>query len=232
MPHTSTNTSPPPAVSPRRWAALAVIVLAGVLTALPLISFADAGSMVLLASGCSGGAEPTQPGSAAVGPSLCESAARPGSPPSRDEISPLIVSGVAPDPVPVRGTDGRYHVAYELAREKAAGLEGRVQDAEWRASQAERATLKWRQKFEDSAPPFEELGTHVAELTFLDFIVNLTPVALVTLLVVTGLLYLVFRRALWGYLGGAGLVLLLLQMLVLLSAVACWCLLLLHRMLQ
>lgn len=49
-------------------------------------------------------------------------------------------------------------------REKAANLEGRVHDAEWRAEQAERSTLKWRQKFEEGAPPFEELGTHVAEM--------------------------------------------------------------------
>jgi hypothetical protein len=34
--------------------------------------------------------------------------------PDRDEISPLVVSAVGPDPIPVRGTDGKYHVAYEL----------------------------------------------------------------------------------------------------------------------
>lgn len=45
-------------------------------------------------------------------------------------------------------------------------------------------------------PPNILIGTHVPELTFLDFIVNLAPVALVTLLVVTGLLYAVFRRQL------------------------------------
>ena len=49
-------------------------------------------------------------------------------------------------------------------REKAASLEGRVQDAEWRAQQSERSSLKWKQKFEESAPPFEELGAHVAEM--------------------------------------------------------------------
>lgn len=31
-----------------------------------------------------------------------------------DEFSPLIVSSVAGDPVPVRGTDGLYHLVYEL----------------------------------------------------------------------------------------------------------------------
>jgi DivIVA domain-containing protein len=49
-------------------------------------------------------------------------------------------------------------------REKAAGLEGRLHEAEWRAQQAERAAAKWKQKFEESAPPFEELGAHVAEM--------------------------------------------------------------------
>ncbi len=49
-------------------------------------------------------------------------------------------------------------------REKTASLEARVRDAEWRAQQAERQGLKWKQKFEEHAPPFEELGTHVADL--------------------------------------------------------------------
>ncbi len=49
-------------------------------------------------------------------------------------------------------------------REKSASLEARVRDAEWRAQQAERQGLKWKQKFEEHAPPFEELGTHVADL--------------------------------------------------------------------
>jgi hypothetical protein len=31
-----------------------------------------------------------------------------------DVISPLIIGGVAPDPTPVKGSDDRYHVAYEL----------------------------------------------------------------------------------------------------------------------
>jgi Na+/H+ antiporter NhaD/arsenite permease-like protein len=42
-------------------------------------------------------------------------------------------------------------------------------------------------------PPNIMIGTHVAELTFLDFIVNLAPVALVTLVLVTAVLYIVFR---------------------------------------
>jgi Na+/H+ antiporter NhaD/arsenite permease-like protein len=45
-------------------------------------------------------------------------------------------------------------------------------------------------------PPNIMIGTHVEQLSFVDFIVNLAPVALVTLLVVTSLLYLLFRRRL------------------------------------
>jgi Na+/H+ antiporter NhaD/arsenite permease-like protein len=45
-------------------------------------------------------------------------------------------------------------------------------------------------------PPNIMIGSHVAELTFVDFIVNLAPVALVTLVLVTGMLYLVFRSQL------------------------------------
>jgi Na+/H+ antiporter NhaD/arsenite permease-like protein len=45
-------------------------------------------------------------------------------------------------------------------------------------------------------PPNIMIGTHREELSFLDFIVNLAPVSLVTLLAVTTLLYLVFRRQL------------------------------------
>jgi Na+/H+ antiporter NhaD/arsenite permease-like protein len=45
-------------------------------------------------------------------------------------------------------------------------------------------------------PPNIMIGTHVKELSFLDFIVNLGPVSLVTLLATTALLYLVFRNQL------------------------------------
>jgi Na+/H+ antiporter NhaD/arsenite permease-like protein len=42
-------------------------------------------------------------------------------------------------------------------------------------------------------PPNIMIGTHVGELGFVDFIVNLAPVSLVTLGLVTGVLYLMFR---------------------------------------
>jgi Na+/H+ antiporter NhaD/arsenite permease-like protein len=45
-------------------------------------------------------------------------------------------------------------------------------------------------------PPNIMIGTHVAELTFVDFIVNLAPVSLFTLVVVTACLYVAFRKRL------------------------------------
>jgi Na+/H+ antiporter NhaD/arsenite permease-like protein len=45
-------------------------------------------------------------------------------------------------------------------------------------------------------PPNILIGTHVPELSFVDFVVNLAPVSIVTLLATTGLLYLFFRRKL------------------------------------
>jgi Na+/H+ antiporter NhaD/arsenite permease-like protein len=45
-------------------------------------------------------------------------------------------------------------------------------------------------------PPNIMIGTHVAELSFLDFIVNLAPVSFVTLAVVTTVLALWFRKSL------------------------------------
>lgn len=38
----------------------------------------------------------------------------PGYPTDTDALSPLVITAVAPDPIPVTGTDGRVHVAYEL----------------------------------------------------------------------------------------------------------------------
>jgi Na+/H+ antiporter NhaD/arsenite permease-like protein len=45
-------------------------------------------------------------------------------------------------------------------------------------------------------PPNIMIGSHVPELGFVDFIVNLAPVSLVTLVVVAAILYLVFRAQL------------------------------------
>lgn len=45
-------------------------------------------------------------------------------------------------------------------------------------------------------PPNIMIGSHVPELGFMDFIVNLAPVVVVVLVVVIGMVYLVFRRRL------------------------------------
>jgi hypothetical protein len=74
-------------------------------------------SVLLVAAGCSTGGDAT---SSSAPSSRCGSAEQAGPTAARDEISPLVVTGVAPDPIPVRGTDGKYHVAYELAVLNAA----------------------------------------------------------------------------------------------------------------
>ena len=33
----------------------------------------------------------------------------------RDQLSPLIITTVAPDPIPVKGSDNNFHVHYELS---------------------------------------------------------------------------------------------------------------------
>jgi Na+/H+ antiporter NhaD/arsenite permease-like protein len=45
-------------------------------------------------------------------------------------------------------------------------------------------------------PPNIMIGTHVEQLSFVDFIVNLGPIAALTLLTMTGLLYAFYRRSL------------------------------------
>jgi Na+/H+ antiporter NhaD/arsenite permease-like protein len=45
-------------------------------------------------------------------------------------------------------------------------------------------------------PPNIMIGTHVSELSFIDFVVNLAPVAIFTLVVTTALVYLVYRERL------------------------------------
>ena len=47
-------------------------------------------------------------------------------------------------------------------------------------------------------PPNIMIGTHVDELTFIDFIVVLAPISALVLLVVAGMLYLIYRKQLHG----------------------------------
>ena len=97
-------------------------------------------SVVLVMAGCSGGGVPPPAGSAQAdsaqaGPprvesSSCDSTAQPSSGPDRDEISPLIVSVLAPDPIPgvkyfdvVKPEYGDMKPIFDLAKEIMAGAE-------------------------------------------------------------------------------------------------------------
>ncbi len=94
---------------------------------LTLVGTIVAGAGVL--AGCT--AEPTQP-PATLAPSASVSP-READPAAVDEFSPLLVSSVAGDPVPVRGTDGLYHLVYELevmnASPRPATINGIVSSA-------------------------------------------------------------------------------------------------------
>lgn len=71
--------------------------------ALPLVA------MVVVAGACSSAAsssERTAP--------TADSGAASASLPFDDEVTPLIVTTLGSDPIPVKGSDGRFHVAYEL----------------------------------------------------------------------------------------------------------------------
>jgi hypothetical protein len=114
-----------------RWSALSVV-----------------SSIVLVMAGCSGGgvppptgsaqAESAQAGSGRVESSSCDSSAQPSTGPDRDEISPLIMSVLAPDPIPVKGTDGSYQVAYELEVLNAAPRTATLTKAETLTNDAAR----------------------------------------------------------------------------------------------
>ena len=70
---------------------------------------------ILLAAGActSTGSSSARPAATTTGGGAA--AAEPGDGPAPQQLTPLIVSSLAPDPVPVKGSDGRVHVAYELS---------------------------------------------------------------------------------------------------------------------
>lgn len=81
----------------------------------PLVLLACA---ALLAA-CSSSAEPTGP-SGSTTPSPTPAAddrggVPPGYPLDVDVVAPLVITTLGPDPIPVTGTDGKIHVAYELS---------------------------------------------------------------------------------------------------------------------
>ena len=68
----------------------------------------------LAIAGCSTSSNPspTSPSSNATTPTTTSTTAT--TQPTTDELSPLIISTLAPDPIPVTGTDNLVHVVYEL----------------------------------------------------------------------------------------------------------------------
>lgn len=75
----------------------------------------------LVASCSSSAADPVTPPTAGSG-------VLPGYPTDVDQISPLLITTIAPDPIPFAGTDGKTHLVYELqvfnASPRAARLTG------------------------------------------------------------------------------------------------------------
>jgi murein DD-endopeptidase MepM/ murein hydrolase activator NlpD len=74
-------------------------------------------SCVALLSACSAPTEP--PGSATTTTSATPLAdvrggIPPGYPLDVDVVAPLVITTLTPDPIPVEGTDGKFHVAYEV----------------------------------------------------------------------------------------------------------------------
>jgi len=72
--------------------------------------------MLLFASGCTTSQSTTETGSGAGSGGGAVSGPLPGyQHVQTDQFSPLIITTIAPDPIPVKGSDNRFHVAYELS---------------------------------------------------------------------------------------------------------------------
>src|SRR5260370_34067425 len=72
---------------------------------------------MLLAAACeTAEARKTNPASSTVlKTSTSSSNSVPSEQPQTDQLSPLIIKALAPDPIPVKGSDNKFHVAYELS---------------------------------------------------------------------------------------------------------------------
>lgn len=78
-------------------------------------ALAAGATMLMVLSGCTVPMTEPSPTSSDTAPAPDETST-PSAPPGAavDEFSPLIISTVAADPVPVHGTDGLYHLVYEI----------------------------------------------------------------------------------------------------------------------
>src|SRR5260370_38670050 len=77
---------------------------------------------MLLAAACeTAEARKTNPASSTVlKTSTSSSNSVPSEQPQTDQLSPLIIKALAPDPIPVKGSDNKFHVAYELSISNAS----------------------------------------------------------------------------------------------------------------
>ena len=70
--------------------------------------------VLALLAACSSGTSVGAPSTTSVPVQDARGGIPPGYPLDVDVVAPLIITTVAPDPIPVTGTDGKVHVAYEL----------------------------------------------------------------------------------------------------------------------
>ena len=74
------------------------------------------GTMLLAAACATAEARTTNPASSTVlKTSTPSSSSVPSEQRQTDQLSPLIIKALAPDPIPVKGSDNKFHVAYELS---------------------------------------------------------------------------------------------------------------------
>lgn len=75
-------------------------------------------SSAVLLSACSTSSEPAEPATATplpTSPTADRGGIPQGYPLDTDVVAPLVITTMSPDPIPVEGSDGRFHVAYEVA---------------------------------------------------------------------------------------------------------------------
>lgn len=74
------------------------------------------GTMLLAAACATAEARTTNPASSTVLKTITSSSSSvPSEQRQTDQLSPLIIKALAPDPIPVKGSDNKFHVAYELS---------------------------------------------------------------------------------------------------------------------
>jgi hypothetical protein len=74
------------------------------------------GTMLLAVAYATAETRTTNPAnSTLVKTSTSSSNSVPSEQPQTDQLSPLIIKALAPDPIPVKGSDNKFHIGYELS---------------------------------------------------------------------------------------------------------------------